>query len=204
VVGTASERLGKPDERGWVMAESDRIRWDQRYSGEEEALSSSPPWIEDFDGQIPRNGPALDIAAGSGRLSLWLASRGLTVTAVDISAVGLQLARCSAELRELTIETVVSDLETEPLPQGVFQVITCFRYWQPELFPAIKARLNHGGFLLAEVATKQNLEMHDRPSSRYLAEPEALRKICRPMEVVYYQEGWIGDWASARIVARKV
>ena len=73
------------------MAESDRIRWDQRYSGEEETLSTPPPWIEDFDAQIPRHGPALDIAAGSGRLSLWLANRGLRVTAVDISAVGLQL-----------------------------------------------------------------------------------------------------------------
>ena len=186
------------------MAESDRIRWDERYSVEEETVSTPPPWIEEFDDQIPRHGPALDIAAGSGRLSLWLASRGLRVTAVDISAVGLKLAQCSAELQGLTIETVVADLETDPLPQGVFEIITCFRYWQPGLFPAIKARLNDGGLLLAEVVTKQNLERHDHPSSRYLAEPEALRKICRPMEVVYYQEGWIGDRASARIVARKV
>lgn len=186
------------------MAESDRIRWDQRYSGEEEVLSTPPPWIEEFDGQIPRQGSALDIAAGSGRLSLWLASRGLRVTAVDISAVGLQLAQSSAQLQGLTIETVVSDLETDPLPQGVFEIITCFRYWQPDLFPAIKARLNDGGLLLAEVVTKQNLERHDHPSSRYLAEPEALRNICRPMEIVYYQEGWVGDWASARVFARKV
>ncbi len=113
------------------MAESDRIRWDQRYSGEEATLSTPPPWIEDLDAQIPRHGPALDIATGSGRLSLWLANRGLRVTAVDISAVGLQLAQCSAQLQGLTIETVVVDLETEPLPQGVFQIITCFRYWQP-------------------------------------------------------------------------
>ncbi len=186
------------------MAESDRIRWDQRYSGEEETLSTPPPWIEEFDGLIPRQGFALDIAAGSGRLSIWLANRGLRVTAVDISAVGLQLAQSSAQLQGLTIETVVSDLETDPLPQGVFEIITCFRYWQPDLFPAIKARLNDGGLLLAEVVTKQNLERHDHPSSRYLAEPEALRKICRPMEIVYYQEGWIGDWASARVFARKV
>ena len=186
------------------MAESDRIRWDQRYSEEEEASSIPPPWIEEFDAQIPCHGPALDIAAGSGRLSLWLANRGLRVTAVDISAVGLQLAQRSAELQGLTIETVVADLETEPLPQGSFQIITCFRYWQPDLFPAIKARLNDGGLLVAEVVTKQNLERHDHPSARFLAEPEALRTICHPMEIVYYQEGWVGDWASARIIARKV
>jgi hypothetical protein len=123
---------------------------------------------------------------------------------VDISAVGLQLAQRSAELQGLTIETMVADLETDPLPQGGFQVITCFRYWQPELFPAIRARLSDGGILLAEVVTKQNLERHDHPSSRYLAEPESLRTICHPMEIVYYQEGWVDDWASARVVARKV
>ena len=46
------------------------------------------------------------------------------VTVVDISAVGLQPARRSAELQGLTIETVVADLETEPLPQGDFQIFS--------------------------------------------------------------------------------
>ena len=124
--------------------------------------------MEGLDGQIPRHGPALDIAAGSGRLSLWLATRGLRVTAVDISAVGLQLAQCSAELQGLAIETVVSDLETEPLPQGVFQIITCFRYWQPELFPAIKGRLNDGGLLLAAATIPWHTGQTNREASRAL------------------------------------
>ncbi len=185
------------------MAESDRDKWDKRYSEEAEISLTHPIWIEEFDDQIPRSGSGLDIAAGSGRLALWLASRGLQVTAVDISSVGLQLIQRSADTRKLQIEIVFADLEIDPLPEEAFQVITCFRYWQPELFPAMLDRLNSGGILLAEVATKQNLERHDHPSSRYLAESEALRTICSPIEIIHYQEGWFDGGASARIVARK-
>ncbi len=118
------------------MAESDRIRWDQRYSQVEEEVSLIPPlWLEEFDLRIPRRGPALDIAAGAGRLSVWLASRGLKVTAVDISAVGLGLARRSAMTRGLNIETLVADLETDPLPLGPFQVITSWRAWSRPVPP---------------------------------------------------------------------
>ena len=186
------------------MAESDRIRWDQRYSQVEKADSLNPPlWLEKFDGRIPRGGPALDIAAGEGRLSVWLASRGLKVTAVDISAVGLRLAKRSAMTRGLSIETLVADLETDPLPLGPFQVITCFKYWQPELFPTIQARLNSGGLFLGEVATIQNLERHDHPSLRFLAKPGGLRELCSPLKILYYWEGWFDNQALARIVAQK-
>jgi tellurite methyltransferase len=184
------------------VADSDRIKWDERYSGEP-GLIAHPTWIGEFDDEIPRSGFGLDIATGSGRLAIWLAGRGLSVTAVDISPVGLQLARRLADHRGLHIETVVSDLELGHLPENDFQVITCFRYWQTDLFPVMFERLSPGGILIAEVATKPNLEKHDHPSARYLAEPESLRAICSPLDLIYYQEAWFGDEASARIVARK-
>ncbi len=186
-----------------MMGESDRIRWDQRYSQEQDPSLTPPLWVEDIDSRIPRNGSALDIAAGAGRVSIWLAGRGLKVTAVDISTVGLQAARRSAVTQGLSIETLVIDLETDPLPQGPFQVITCFRYWQPDLFPAVQARLDSGGVFVAEVATTQNLERHDHPSLRYLAEPGEIRKLCHPMKILYFREDWIDNQALARIVAQK-
>ena len=186
------------------MGQSDRIRWDQRYSQEQEVPLAPPLWLEEFDNWIPRNGLALDIAAGAGRGSVWLAGRGLKVTAVDISAVGLELARRSAEIQGLSIEILVADLEKDLLPEGPFQIITCFRYWQPELFPAIQACLDSGGVLVAEVATIRNLERHSHPSLRYLAEPGELRELCSPLEILYYSEGWFDNQASARLVAQKV
>jgi SAM-dependent methyltransferase len=74
------------------MAESDRIKWDRRYAGSGETALAPPDWLQEFDALLPRQGYALDIAAGAGRLALWLAGRGLDVLAVDISTAALELA----------------------------------------------------------------------------------------------------------------
>jgi SAM-dependent methyltransferase len=186
------------------MAESDRIKWDQRYAQPSQIELAPPDWIEEFDSVLPCQGHALDIAAGAGRLALWLAERGLDVLAVDISPAGLELISQAATERGLKVETLAADLEIEPLPLGPFDVITCFNYRQRDLFPQIRQRLKDGGYLLAEIATVPNLKRHPHPSRQYLAEPQELRRDCAPLEIVYYQEGWFDDRASARVVARKL
>ena len=185
------------------MAESDRFRWDQRYANESNRVDAPPVWLEEVDDDIPRNGSALDIAAGSGRVALWLAARGLEVTAVDISSVGLELVLQSAKAKGVHIESLRADLEVDPLPDGPFDVITCFHYRQVDLFPFIRERLRFGGVLIAEMATVSNLERHPHPSLRYLSAAGELRLICAPLEIVHYQEDWFNDHALARVMARK-
>lgn len=185
------------------MAKSDRLKWDKRYSQDGELGQGPPPWLIEVDREIPSQGRALDIAAGSGRLSLWLATRGLDVLAVDVSSVGLELARQAAEAGGLPIETLVLDLDAEPLPDGPFDLIACFHYRQLNLFPVIRERLRPGGVFIAELATVPNLERHVHPSFQYLAEPGELKRDCQPLEIVYYQEGWFEDHSMARVVARK-
>ena len=137
-------------------------------------------------------------------MAIWLAGRGFDVLAVDISISGLELARAGAAAKGLRIETLSEDLEAKPLPEGPFDVITCFNYRQRDLFPLIQERLKVGGFFLAEVATVPNLERHAHPSLKYLAEPGELRQDCAPLEIMYYLEGWSGGSASARVLARKI
>ena len=185
------------------MAESDRLKWDQRYSQFTGIGQDPASWLSDVSDAIPYIGRALDIAAGNGRLSLWLAKRGLDVLAVDISLVGLELARQTAEAKGHMIETLSLDLETQSLPEGPFDVITCFHYWQRDIFPMIRERLRPEGVFIAEVATVPNLERHPHPSLQYLAEPGELKQQCRPLQIAYYQECWIDDHAMARVVARK-
>jgi len=185
------------------MAEADRLRWNQRYSREGAIEPDVPAWLLELSQDLPQQGQALDIAAGSGRISLWLARRGLDVLAVDISSVGLELARRAAEAEGLAIETLIRDLEAEPLPDGPFDVITCFHFRQRDLFPSIGERLRPGGVFIGEVATVPNLERHTSPSLRYLAGPGELKRDCQPLEIVYYREGWFADRASARVVAHK-
>lgn len=68
-------------------------------------------------------GRALDVAAGEGRNSLWLADRGWEVTAMDFSLVGLDKGRAVQERhergRDMHIEWVHADaltFETGPVP----------------------------------------------------------------------------------------
>ena len=186
------------------MAESDRTIWDQRYSQASEVESRPPNWLGEVESLLPHQGYALDIAAGAGRLAIWLAGRGLDVLAVDISPAGLDLARQGALDQGSHIETMSIDLEVDSLPEGPFDLVTCFNYRQRSLFPSIGERLKAGGSLLAEIAIVTNLERHAHPSLRYLAELGELRQDCAPLEILYYQEGWSGDHASARVLARKV
>ena len=113
------------------------------------------------------------------------------------------MKRQAAAAKGLQIEILSADLEAEPLPQGPFDVISCFNYRQRDLFLFIRERLKVGGFLLAEVATVPNLERHAHPSLKYLAAPGELRQDCAPLEIVYYREGWYEGRASARVLARK-
>ena len=185
------------------MAESDRLKWDQRYSQFTGIGQEPASWLVDVSDEIPHLGRALDIAAGTGRLSLWLAKRGLDVLAVDISSVGLELARQTAEAKGHLIEILSLDLEAQSLPDGPFDVITCFHYWQKDIFPMIRERLRPGGVFVAEVATVANLERHPHPSLQYLADPGELKQQCQLLQIAYYQECWFDDHAMARVVARK-
>lgn len=188
------------------MPADDRTRWDQRYASGDYVASSpewAPAWLPDIEPWLPARGCALDIAAGAGRASRWLSLRGFDVMAVDISQVGLALAREAVESDGLVLKTAVVDLETGPLPTGPFDLISCFHYWQPSLFPGIADRLARGGILVAEVFTVPNLERNERPSRRFLAEPGELKQACHPLEVLHYWEGWSCDQSLARVVARK-
>jgi len=185
-----------------VVADADRERWDARYRAGGGGMDA-PAWLTPLADELPSGGRALDVAAGAGRLSLWLARRGFDVLAVDISPVGLALARGAAASEGFDVQTRAMDLEREPLPFGPFELIACFHYRQRSLWPLLAARLAPGGVFVAELATVKNLERHAHPSRRWLAEPNELLRACRELEIAYYREGWVGDRHLARLVATR-
>jgi SAM-dependent methyltransferase len=185
---------------------TDRERWDRRYAAGSHSDGEPPGWLDapDLPLEVPRDGRALDVAAGVGRVALWLARRGLEVTAVDVSPVALGQLRGRAEAAGLSVTTRALDLESEPLPEGPWDLITCFHYLRRDLFPEMVARLAPGGVLVVEIATERNLERHAKPSRRFLLRNGELPDLLEPLEVVYYREGWLEDHAQARAIARRV
>lgn len=83
----------------------DQAYWDARYAGHEgvEGAEAGHVWSSEPNPQLVAEatalapGRALDVGAGEGADSLWLARHGWAVTAIDISTVALQKAARFAE-----------------------------------------------------------------------------------------------------------
>lgn len=134
------------------MAQHSQDEWNNRYAGTKKLFSSVPNelLVELTKGLAP--GSAVDLGAGEGRNSLWLASQGWDVTAVDLSDVALERLRSYAEEQNLSLTTIVSDIETY-LGQG-YQfdlVVMAYIHVMPEerkrIFEAASAAVAPGGHL---------------------------------------------------------
>ncbi len=97
----------RPDEGG---ATEHRENWDERYAAVERLFSTEPdPALVELATGLPP-GRAVDLGAGEGRNSLWLARQGWKVTAVDGSSVALERVRAGAASEGLSVATVQSDI----------------------------------------------------------------------------------------------
>ena len=70
-------------------------------------------------------GKVLDLGAGEGRDSIFLAKRGFTVTAVDVSAIATQKAEKFANNDNVDLATVVSDAMDFQFSQ-TYHIIVCY------------------------------------------------------------------------------
>lgn len=98
-----ADELDDEDRRHEVFASGDRTDWEQRYAGDK-VWSANPngTLVAEVEGLTP--GRALDVGAGEGADAIWLAERGWTVTATDISANALARVAAEAERRGVAVE----------------------------------------------------------------------------------------------------
>ena len=84
--------------------------WDRRYQSAARVFRAEPDeTLAQLAGPLVP-GRAVDLGGGEGRNSLWLASRGWDVVAVDLSSVALERLRGYAAAEGLSVETVRGDL----------------------------------------------------------------------------------------------
>ncbi|HEV2820419.1 MAG TPA: class I SAM-dependent methyltransferase [Solirubrobacteraceae bacterium] len=128
--------------------------WDRRYSEQDLVFSAEPTSIlVELAGELPP-GRALDLGAGEGRNTLWLAQQGWQVTAVDFSRAGLAKAERRARESGLEIRCIPADLrEYRPPVQAFDLVLIAFVHPLPAQRPAMFSRaagaVTPGGHLLA-------------------------------------------------------
>lgn len=103
----------------------DRRAWDERYAAQPLLWVVDPsPFLEGELGDRP-SGRALDLGAGEGRTTLWLADRGWQVTAVDFSDVAIVRGRQRVEAAGVPgeVEWICADLVEFDPAGGTFDLV---------------------------------------------------------------------------------
>jgi SAM-dependent methyltransferase len=133
----------------------DEVFWEERYRSSTAIWSGNPNPQLVVEAADLNPGAALDVGCGEGADTLWLASRGWQVTAVDFSTVALQRAAAKAE--ELGIGERVDWVHTDVLEwtpaAGCFDLVSAQFMHQPTelrnaLFDRLAAAVAPGGTLL--------------------------------------------------------
>lgn len=128
-------------------------------------------WLRRHAPLIRPHGRVLDVAAGNGRNSRWLAAQGWQVEAVDIDASAL------AVMNDLPgITTRIADIEAGPWPfQGrKFDAVVVCRYLHRPLLPLLAASLEADDVLIYETFM-QGQEACGRPKNPdFLLRPDEL------------------------------
>jgi SAM-dependent methyltransferase len=197
--------------------------WDARY----QAVAEEPPaepagFVRELLPLLPP-GPALDLACGTGRHTLLLASRDQPVTAVDSSEVALGILERRAEAMDYEVSRVKrlpgrlpqstnrrqgiqlwqADLEEVDLPAHVFSLVICVNYLQRSLFAQMERTLIPGGVLLFETYTVAQLDFAGGPRDpNYLLERGELRTAFPGLRNLFYRELQAGK-GIASLIARK-
>ncbi len=190
--------------------------WDAKHQAAAEEPPPEPAsFVRELLPLLPQ-GPALDLACGTGRHTLLLAARHQPVTAVDGSGVALDVLERRAQelhynvnrIRDASriaspshgIQLVHADLEHVILPTTAFSLILCVHYLQRSLFAQMEAALLSGGMLLFETFTREGAGGPRNPA--YLLAPGELRTAFPGLRIVFYRELRAGN-GIASLIAQK-
>jgi len=162
---------------------NDKEKWNQRYSTQE--YPNEPSGIVDSYYSLANIGTAMDIAAGNGRNSTFLASKGFEVDAVDISDFALTLT----EKKDRKIHVFDEDLDYYRIKTNSYDLIININFLQRRLFPQIQDALKVGGVLIFETFLEDKTKEQDETIKKdhYLKKNELLHSFLN-MHIIFYQE----------------
>lgn len=200
------------------MQTDEKTLWDRKYS--EKSHSSLQPdpllvsaYAEFLSARSP--GSTLDVAGGVGRHALWLAQCGWKVKLLDVSAVGIELAKQNITRvlrpikKDLLVTTEIADLNSSrDVGHEQFDLILVFFYLQRELFPALISALKPSGLLIYKTYTTEQKRFtggsfKGGPSHpMFLLQPNELLHAFQSLRILHYHET-NAEKGVAELVAQK-
>jgi SAM-dependent methyltransferase len=184
-----------------------RELWDRKYEEGLPSLTKPDPYFVSaydrlVDRAFPNAGMALDLAAGLGRHSLWLADRGWQVTAVDISEVAMGKLRQAACQSDHKIRLYTMDAAKYEFGPARFDLIVLFYHLDRTLFPKIVSALNPGGWFICKMAVVWKPEIKSpRANLKHLERNEIL-SLVPGLQVLYHCERPVRDRGVVEFAGR--
>lgn len=180
------------------MTLDEKSIWNKKYSeGSHRSLDPDPLLVSVYEEFLSDRKPglALDVAGGVGRHAIWLARQGWSVKLVDVSEVGIELAKKNAEHalsaggKETLLSAEVADLNSaHDLGREQYDLVLVFYYLQRELFPALISALKPGGILIYKTYTTEQRRFGGPSHPMFLLEPNELLRAFSSLRILHYHE----------------
>jgi len=170
-----------------------RDKWNSRYKASAAAPKAARVLLENRH-LLPVNGHALDVACGLGGNAIELARHGLQVDAFDLSDIAIAGLQERASQNNVSIHTLVCDIEQTPLAPQKYDVIVVSYFLSRPLFPSLMAALKPGGLMYYQTFTQSKVSERgpQNPDFR-LADQELLSLLAGFHLLVYREEGCVGN-----------
>ena len=163
----------------------DRIKWKEKFRRGDYPKNATGV-VKQFYHLAPGR-KALDIAAGSGRNSVFLAGKGFSVDAVDISEVGLRLFADS----QPDIYAVCADLDQYEIAAARYDLIVNVKFLNRRLFPYIQEGLKPGGLLIFHtLLTADPGKSAPHHCRDYVLRQNELLHTFIALRIIYYRESF--------------
>tara|TARA_R110002111_G_scaffold72118_1_gene115401 strand:- start:577 stop:1155 length:579 start_codon:yes stop_codon:yes gene_type:complete len=170
-----------------------QTKWDQIYQQHNGALRVVEV-LQNNHYLLPKAGIALDLACGMGGNAVFLAEKGLTVKAWDISSVAIEQLALTAKERKLAIEAEVRDVVANPPEENSVDVLLVSHFLARELCPAIIAAIKPGGLLFYQTYCQEKVHEVGPKNPNYLLADNELMRLFSEMKLrVYREEAMLGE-----------
>ena len=166
-----------------------RHKWNARWRDKAKHPIRPDPWLRKV---LPLllAGKTLDVACGRGRNALFLAGRGMSVTALDVSEEALYQLGREARRRGLQIETRQVDLEAQPqLPAAAYELVIDFFYFHRPLLPLLRQTVRPGGIAVVRTFSSAGPFPAGSLDEQFVLHPGELLEIFAGWEILLHEEG---------------
>lgn len=170
-----------------------RATWDARFSTADYIFGTEPnAWLARHAELLQPGMRVLAVADGEGRNSVWMAARGLTVDAFDISPVGVDKARRLAAEAGVEVNYHVASVEDFVWKVGAYDAVVAIfiQFADPEtrttMFKQMRSALKPDGVLLLQGYTPKQLDYKTGgpPNLDHLYTEDLLTEAFADMDIV--------------------